>query len=88
MDIDDEEEVPILVNMMDDDDDDSDAPQLVVVEDTEDDEADAVEEVEDIVLDASQHSSLPPCPVTILAGFLGKYPYVYSDCHISLLASM
>lgn len=79
MDIDDDEEVPILVNMMDDGDDDSDAPQLVVVEDTEDDETDEVEEAEDIVLDASQHANLPPCPVTILAGFLGKYPY--SVCH-------
>jgi G3E family GTPase len=57
-----DEEVPILVNMPDDDD--SDAPQLIVMEVDEDQEVenDAVVVVKD----------LSPVPVTILAGFLGS----------------
>jgi putative ribosome biogenesis GTPase RsgA len=57
-----DEEVPILVNMPDDDD--SDAPQLIVMEVDEDQEVenDAVVVVKD----------LSAVPVTILAGFSGS----------------
>lgn len=62
MDRDDDEDVPILVNMADDDD--NDAPQLVVMEVDEDQEV----EGEPVAVD----EDLSPVPVTILAGFLGS----------------
>jgi G3E family GTPase len=57
----DDEDIPILVNMAEDDDED-DAPQLVVM--------DGEEEDEDVA--ATADCTLPPCPVTILSGFLGS----------------
>ena len=66
MDSDDEEEVPILVNMAEEDEDGDDAPQLVVMEGEE--ELLVIDEEED----AGDGVTLPPVPVTILSGFLGS----------------
>lgn len=70
MDDSDGEEVPILVNMAEDDGDD--APQLVVMEG----EDEAAEE------------ELPPCPVTILSGFLGELaPFIALEIYYELTSS-
>ena len=55
---DDDDDIPTLLNL----DDIDDTPDLVILE-TYDDDVD--------VASAPQHIPLPPCPVTILSGFLG-----------------
>ncbi|KAI2501048.1 CobW/HypB/UreG [Fragilaria crotonensis] len=64
----DDEEVPILVNMAEEDEDGDDAPQLVVMEGEEDEELLVIDEEEA----ADESVTLPPVPVTILSGFLGS----------------
>ncbi|CAB9520868.1 COBW domain-containing protein [Seminavis robusta] len=65
-DSDDDDEAPLLVAL-----DDDEAPLLVAVDEDDDQKVDPTVEAQPLLLQ-DQPAVLPPCPVTILSGFLGS----------------